>query len=280
MKLKPILYLGDTSLATAAGYLAGLMSMWRYGYDYVPSDVQLNGEAHAPRDLYIISDYPARLAEDSVQREILTRVENGAGLIMIGGWESFHGQGGDWDGTPIGRVLPVQIDRGDDRVNCDQPALLRCVGNHPICDGLPWDERPPTVGGFNRFTPKPDSQTILEVHQFAAAFENGEGVFTPTERHPMLVVGQYGRGRTAALATDLAPHWVGGMVDWGTGERITTAAPDSWSIEVGTYYAQFIRNLLNWTGRFDGAPAPMVQTTINPAAIAAVTAASPSVVTR
>ena len=42
---KPILYLGDLSLATAAGYLAGLMTMWDIGYDYVPSDVTVNGEA-------------------------------------------------------------------------------------------------------------------------------------------------------------------------------------------------------------------------------------------
>jgi hypothetical protein len=44
-------------------------------------------------------------------------------------------------------------------------------------------------------------------------------------------------------------------VDWGKGKRVTAEAPQSWPIEVGSCYAQFIRNLLNWTGRLDHAPA-------------------------
>jgi hypothetical protein len=31
---------------------------------------------------------------------------------------------GDWDGTPIGNALPVEISSEDDRINCDQPALV------------------------------------------------------------------------------------------------------------------------------------------------------------
>jgi uncharacterized membrane protein len=281
MNVKPILYLGDTSLTTAAGYLAGLMSLWRYGYDYVPSDVEVNGQAAIPRSLYIISDYPARLIDDAAQRQVVAGVEAGAGLIMVGGWESFHGVGGDWDRTPIAQILPVEIETADDRVNCDQPALVHCVDDHPICAGLPWDDRPPTVGGFNRFTPKPGTETVLEVHQFSAEFRSGEGVFTPTQRDPLLVVGKHGRGRTAALATDLAPHWVGGLIDWGTGPRITATAPDSWPIEVGENYARFIHNLLTWAGGFGAAPPPAVETTIHSAVIAAVTgASSPSIPAR
>ena len=53
---KPILYLGDLSLATAAGYLTGLMTMWDVGYDYLPTDASVNGEASEPRNLFVISD--------------------------------------------------------------------------------------------------------------------------------------------------------------------------------------------------------------------------------
>ena len=35
MSSKPILYLGDTSLAGAAGYLAGLMSAFGFEFDYL-----------------------------------------------------------------------------------------------------------------------------------------------------------------------------------------------------------------------------------------------------
>jgi uncharacterized membrane protein len=258
MTEKPILYLGDLSLATAAGYLTGLMTMWDVGYDYVPTDVTVNGEASAPRNLFVISDYPSKRMNAEVQKTIMRRVEAGAGLIMIGGWESFHGFGGDWDNTDISRILPVEIEHADDRINCDQPALVRCQhANHPVVSGLPWDERPPMIGGFNRFSPKANAEVLLDVQRFEAHCVNGDIAFRPVDVHPLLVVGRYGRGRVACLATDIAPHWVGGLVDWGSGPRIVTEAPGSWAIEVGTHYAQFLHNLVTWAGRLDDSSASM-----------------------
>jgi len=258
---KPILYLGDLSLATAAGYLTGLMTMWDVGYDYLPTDVAVNGEASVPRNLFVISDYPAKRMPADVQETIIGRVKAGAGLLMIGGWESFHGFGGDWGNTKIADILPVDIDHNDHRINCDQPALVRCMKSHAIVDGLPWDERPPTVGGFNRITPKPDAQVLLEVQRFETRHEGTNGrsdwKFRPLDRHPLLVVGRHGQGRTAALATDIAPHWVGGLVDWGNDGRVCAEAPKSWQIEVGALYAKFINNLLTWTGRLNEAARPL-----------------------
>jgi hypothetical protein len=48
------------------------------------------------------------------------------------------------------------------------------------------------------------------------------------------------------LATDVAPHWVGGFVDWGD-QRVAQAVAND-GIEVGNWYARFFRNLLVWTG--------------------------------
>ena len=53
-------------------------------------------------------------------------------------------------------------------------------------------------------------------------------------------------GRVAALATDVAPHWVGGLIDWGTG-RVAAQAPAADTIEVGDLYAKFFRQLMAWT---------------------------------
>jgi uncharacterized membrane protein len=145
--------------------------------------------------------------------------------------------------------LPVHIAKHDDRVNCDQPALVRCVTEHPIGGGLPWETRPPTIGGFNRLTAKDDATVVLEVERFEARQKNDVMKFESLDRHPLLIVGSHGKGRTAALATDLAPHWVGGLVDWGIGERVVAGAPET--IEVGAHYAQFVQNLLNWTGGFE-----------------------------
>jgi hypothetical protein len=250
---KPVLYFGDSSLATAAGYLAGLLSHYSLGFDYVPSDEDVNGQPISGRKLFIVSDYPSSRMSDTKQREIIRHVDTGSGLLMIGGWDSFWGQSGQWAGTPLGAILPVHIARHDDRINCDQPALVRCVDSHPICKDLPFDKRPPTIGGFNRISSKDDATTVLEVERFAAKRSGDQMRFESLDRNPLLVVGKHGKGRTAALATDLAPHWVGGLVDWGTSnsDRVTAEAPESWPIEVGGCYAQFVRNLLMWTGQFD-----------------------------
>jgi uncharacterized membrane protein len=171
---------------------------------------------------------------------------------MIGGWESFCGHGGDWANTILANGIPVVISESDDRVNCDQPALMVKTTEHPIASTLPWVQRPPTVGGFNRFKSRVGATTVLEVQRFSAGHPNADRfTFEPLgAREPMLVVGALGKGRTAALATDLAPHWVGGFVDWGN-QRVTATAPGSWQIEVGSDYAQFVRNLLTWTGALE-----------------------------
>jgi len=249
---KPVLYLGDTSLEGAARYLTGLMTAWGFGYDYVASDeVVSDSLIDRPRKLYILSDYPAKLMDESVQRRIVEQVQQGAGVLMIGGWESFCGSAGHWAGTVIGDALPVLIDQADDRVNCDQPALIVRRSSHGITDGLAWEDRPPTIGGYNRVRAKPGSDLLLEVERFCVRCGEGVMEFEALERDPLLVVGAHGGGRTAALATDVAPHWVGGLVDWGSG-RVVAGAPGSCQIEVGDEYAGLLRNLLSWTGRLAG----------------------------
>ena len=142
-----ILYCGDTALNGAAGYLCGLMSAWGWNYRYIPSDQPLRPEDLVePRAVYIFSDYPAAQADPVMQQLIADKIQLGAGLLMIGGWESYHGLGGNWDNTILGNLLPVTISPTDDRVNFDQPTLLRSILSaplpHPVIAGLPWNERP------------------------------------------------------------------------------------------------------------------------------------------
>jgi hypothetical protein len=257
MNTPPILYMGDTSINGAAAYLAGLMTAWGWNFDYIPSDQPIEPASITDsRRLFILSDYPSRLMPAQVQRAIADRIAQGAGLLMIGGWESYCGHGGNWAGTTIAEILPVKIASTDDRINCDQPALVTRKMDHPITQGLPWNDRPPTIGGLNRIEPKPGAQVLLQVQRFAAkSRDSAQGpiiTFQPTEQHPLLIVGQHQQGRTASLATDVAPHWVGGLVDWGTG-RTTGHARGSHAVEVGDQYAAFLRKLLDWTGSLGSA---------------------------
>jgi len=244
-----VLYLGDTSLSGAAGYLAGLMTHWKMKFDYVPGDVRVSqNSVKTMRSLFIISDYPSRMMKPGVQKMILEQVQAGAGLLMVGGWESYHGLGGDWDKTEIAAALPVEISRTDDRHNCDQPALAIKVADHPIVGKLPWAKRPPTIGGLNVFKPRKNSQVLLKLQSFRAAQAGGKIKFSPAKAYPLLAIGEFGKGRTAALATDLAPHWVGGFIDWGK-KRVKAQARGGCEIEVGCDYAAFIKNLLSWTAK-------------------------------
>ncbi len=248
MSDRPVLYLGDTALTGAGAYLAGLMTHWGWGYDYVPSDQPAQRSLFdADRQLIILSDYPASMIDTEAQQVLVEQVAQGTGLIMVGGWESFQGQGGDWAGTVVAEALPVQIATHDDRINCDQPAMVLEHQPHESITGLPWADRPPAVGGFNRVEPKPTSQVVLAVQRFDAARRAGRFEFTPGHTHPLLVVGQHSQGHTAALTTDIAPHWVGPLIDWGP-DRVTAQAPGSHGVEVGNLYATFLKQLLGWVG--------------------------------
>ena len=249
-----ILYLGDTSLTTAAAYLAGVLHASGWTYDYVPSDRTADDSLfEKPYRAYILSDYMAVRLPTALQQKLVGHVAQGAGLLMIGGWESYHGLGGDWDGTPVAEILPVEIATQDDRLNCDHPAFVRAEYHlHPIARGLPWDERPPLIGGYNRFVPRDGAETILHVMRYSVSFNTAtpaaEPVLVEAGEDPLLVIGSHGQGRVAALATDVAPHWVGPLVDWGP-ERVKAQGPGAGDVEVGNLYAQFFQQLVGWTSR-------------------------------
>jgi uncharacterized membrane protein len=249
-----ICYLGDGSLRGAASYLAGIMLHHGLKFDYVPSDAappaDFSSEAYA---LYVVSDYPASRFGAAAMTHVAEAVQQGAGLVMLGGWESFFGRLGEYHQSPLAEVLPVLMHESDDRRNCAQPCLMQKAADHPILAGLPWDE-PPGIGGFNVLKAKPGTQTLLDAVQFAVRRTGGEFQFVRGREWPLLVVGQHGRGRTAALATDVAPHWVGGLVDWGDGRVVEDVAGEM--IEVGNWYARFFANLLAWAGNF-GSPLPL-----------------------
>ena len=244
--LGSVLYMGDTRLDDAAAYLAALMTHWKWEFEYIPSDVAAATELFdRRRALFVLSDYPSSRIDPLLQRRMIEQVADGAGLLMCGGWESYHGCGGDWDKTPDAEILPVEISSTDDRVNCDSPLLVARVSSHPTVDGLPWDERPPVIGGFNRLTAKSNATVVLESHQFSAGRDESGFSFDFVRTDPLLICGQHGRGRTAALATDVAPHWVGPLIDWGT-PRVVAQASGGNEVEVGGDYARFMRQLLDW----------------------------------
>jgi hypothetical protein len=158
-------------------------------------------------DIYMIGDLDASALGDTQLRQLAETVSTGAGLVMLGGYQTF-GAGG-YASTPLADAIPVRmdpsrrrnIDSGADGTG-DQlggPLPLRLARNHPITDlgsedpATVWRELPPLLGAYRLVGPKiaPGVEVLLQ----------------SPDQDPLLVIGQYGRGRTAALAIDSTWRW-------------------------------------------------------------------------
>jgi uncharacterized membrane protein len=126
-------------------------------------------------------------------------VRGGGALVMAGGWVDFQGfQGkGNYHGSAIEDVLPVNIQPVDDRVETTQGAAVKVlVPDHPVLRGItePW----PAFLGYQRVLPKEGATVVASIGG----------------ADPFIVVGQAGRGRAMAFTSDLAPHWGTDFVKW------------------------------------------------------------------
>lgn len=191
-------------------------------------------------DAVVISDAPANELGKERMELLKKYVNQGKGLGMIGGWWSFTGSNGNYHGTPVEEVLPVKCSPKDDRVNDPNGFRIIKKKDHPILKGLPWQD-PPTVCGYNAVTPKPGTEILLAMRRIESIGKDRvEGIKLSKREVPLLVVGKYGKGRTLAFTTDLSPHWVGGMVDWGKERKVVEGA------ELGNLYLQFGGQILKW----------------------------------
>lgn len=242
-----VLYLGDLRGASAR-YLVGVMQWLEVRHTHLdanepPPSALVKGRREW--DVIVLSDYSlSRLGEEGdAQIDRLVR-EEGVGLIMLGGWSSFTGLNGGYRGSAIAAALPVRLMEEDDRRNYPTGLVLWPTAPHPIVDGLSF-RRPPVIVGYNAVMPRSSATVVMNAWELRC---RGRGrmpsVGFGTAR-PMLVLGQAGKGRSAAFMTDMAPHWCGGMVDWGRGRVQAGEA------EVGDVYVEFVHRLLKWCASGD-----------------------------
>jgi len=132
-------------------------------------------------------------------------VEQGGGVLMVGGWLSFQGRFGHgvWHGTPLEEALPVVFQPTDDRVETPQGALVAVQDRtHPVMRGIAWEPFPPLLG-YNRAVARPEAEVLATVRPSERAGED-----------PLIAVRQYGRGRTVVFASDTTPHWGVNFMKW------------------------------------------------------------------
>jgi uncharacterized membrane protein len=162
---------------------------------------------------------------------IAALTERGKGLIMIGGYNSF-GPGG-YRESPLRDVLPIKMGRFERQdVGIASPISkdlhlwgklpMVPVGSHPVTTLAPgvdnvslWKSLPP-LEGANKFTDlKPRARVLLE---------------TPAKQ-PLLVAGEYGKGRVLAFAGDSTIRW------WQRGRQLE--------------HRRFWRQVILWLARRD-----------------------------
>lgn len=154
--------------------------------------------------------------------------EAGGGLMMIGGSLSFSE--GEYDGTPIADILPVELLPGPGHLSEEpfHPIVTEAGRSHPITDLMdlvdgadPYASLPPLVG-VNLVKGKAKDSEVLLAHPFL----NAAGV-----AHPVVAVREVGAGRTLAILTDTTWKW--SLPHVGQGGR-------------GDVHRRFLANALRW----------------------------------
>ncbi len=153
-------------------------------------------------DVVVVSDVGAntfQLLPETFERSVPTTdrtellrdyVARGGGLLMVGGYLTFSGIDAKarWGRTPLAAALPVQVLDRDDRVELPSGVEPVVVGEHEVVAGI--DRQWPALLGLNETVPRVGATVVAECGG-----------------HPLLVLGEYEKGRSAAFTSDVAPHW-------------------------------------------------------------------------
>jgi uncharacterized membrane protein len=160
-------------------------------------------------DAYILGDVDSSLLTSGELTQLADTVAGGAGLMMLGGFQTF-GAGG-YAGTPLDRVLPVEMEANQRQRPEDPPRsdlhLPGPVKMAPTQIGLghfalqlggtrqetedAWSRLPP-LEGANRFDRLKPAARVLA---------------TTPDGKPLLADQVYGRGRVMAFAGDSTWRW-------------------------------------------------------------------------
>ncbi|MDD5350294.1 MAG: glutamine amidotransferase, partial [Chthoniobacteraceae bacterium] len=126
--------------------------------------------------------------------------KRGGGLLMLGGVNSFGL--GKYAGTPVAKMLPVQITAADGPYSDNQykARITQQIGVHPVMrlsldseeNRTLWSQAPPLIGITPVAGAKPGALTLLTREQ---------------DNMPVFAVQNYGAGRVAAFTSGGSWYW-------------------------------------------------------------------------
>lgn len=229
MPTPKILYAGDSAVGGPANYLLAILKHLGIRFVHVPPSRKLVLKERF--DAFILSDFPRKNLSRDSEKRLCGQVSGGSGLLMIGGWASYSGPFGGWQGSQVEKLLPVQCASGDDRLNFPGGALLNLKSRDSMFGRFSFSNSP-VICGMNQVRVKKSGRVLLTARRL-----------TDQRHFPLLVVDE--ERPIAALTTDLAPHWCGGMVDWGRKSRKLPVTLKI-EVEVGETYVRFVEAIISW----------------------------------
>lgn len=152
---------------------------------------------HLPSfDAIILQDIDAiRYKLDQYLPRLAAYVKHGGGLIMVGGPSSFAG--GNYAGTPLDGVLPVEQPRGDKTSDSEDflPEPTEAGRSAPVTRNVRslLDGRLPEMAGANRLGVPKSGAIVLWEHP---------KIRVDDQPMPVLAIGESGDGRAIALGLD------------------------------------------------------------------------------
>ncbi len=157
-----------------------------------------------PYDVIILGDVTAaqmRAVGPQSLEVIENLVSHGSGFLMLGGYSSFGN--GDWRGTPMERLLPVDLAASNGQIEEHRRML-------------------PTQSGMRGFAyllkltdgDKPEKawESLAELEGISRLKRSNKGIETilaeSDKQEPILIAQNYGNGRVLAFAGDTTHRWI------------------------------------------------------------------------
>lgn len=188
-----------------------------------PPDTALLPESDAEWNetrLVILGDVSARRFSTEQLQRLARRVESGGALLMLGGGSTLGL--GEWAASPIATVLPVELS-GAPKLVAGPFEMQAATDRHPA---MLFDPDPgASLGVLHRCPKVPWLNMVASVKPVA-------NVLLRAAHHPLLVVQEFGKGRSGVFAS--AETW-------------------QWGVKTGQAAAHqlFWRNLVTWLTRSD-----------------------------
>lgn len=160
----------------------------------VPTALSSDPKSLSKYKVVILSDVPADSLSSKQTAALEKYVQNGGGLLVVGGAKSLGMAG--WQFSELATILPVIVEpgmeQGEVRVRVVQPG-------DPIARAVPWSETP-ALSGYNPVKVKDP--------QYVVAADANSGT-------PLLAVRQWGKGHVAVFSSDITALWGEEFNRWG-----------------------------------------------------------------